>query len=1325
MFIELVGWDQTAESQRGFLPDAFDISAGFVLNQPSSIAFKYPKNGKNVSWLTDNDLPMIIMRVNGVEQKDSRFILRHYKIDDGAEEPAYEFEGWGYMTELNDVVVFPNILFEEEGLDSYGDWTRKYKAERIEPVWMIPDLVGFPNDGIHEGEVGEVMNRLINEAQNRGCLPKLIKTFNNTQTSNAASWTAGKVSPKYKAGTPLLEVLNGLVDRNLLDAQMDKYELILRNPGAIGTDYTVSDPNKALWYGRDVASGSEREVDKTGVFTAVLGTDDKNRVYESEDNHAPRSRWGRRETFKNVGDTKDADESKKRIADYRRSKGNELYGRTLNWAETGESGQLVPITGYGLGDKLYLDASPDASSPREVVRIRGFTLEVDNDSGLCQGAVSLGNIVPKFNQKIAKRIRDMTYGNDPGGAGGQVPADATVPNAPTSLNLTQSLFMDPGGQNHVMGTLTWTEPTLNTDGSPYNDYYENQVEKNVGGLGWIFLGRVDAGVSAISVGVIPQNTTVQFRVRAVDINRNVSAWATGGVVTTTTDTTVPGQPSTPTVTAPLSTLKVVWDGLLNGGGALPVDYLITEVHVSTTNNFTPSTGTQVGTMRGKGTFLLPGLTQGTVYYAKLINVDRTGNKSTASTQGSASATVQGLLSTDINDAAITAAKIQDGAVTQPKIFAGAVSTEKLTVAGFSEQLIANAGMEELASADNTKPAGWTAVAISGAVSAWGTDSANEYSGDRCAFYTVAGNDTARLYSTRPIPVAPGEVYYLAMAVKNSRAATGLNRMECFTGTTEAGTTAIDVNTTITNAIGVETGHTAYTVREGTITIPAGKTWLAVGVRNLSPGDSLGSTTYIDQIIVRKLIGDALIVNLTASKITAGTLTADVLLSSKFYTDVSPNARVELDGLGLRAYDDFNKNTIDISSLDGKGEFIDVDISGESNFGTDDPVTGEGTAQISPEGNASFKTVFADDMYVGGDSVNDLLNALPRGMVARSSKTLVINHVATGSTIDDLYEISADLVAGRVYRISMDPVLAESNPGSETGGIKVYVSDDGTRPTQADVTVGSDAAVMDQQISTSNTSIKFNKSFVPTVTGLHRFLFSLWHSSPGASDIIRILAGKELRIQIEDCGAEPPDTGINPGATLASTTTFTFPFSWSGSFAYATGVQAYNGRLRTYRAYGNTNPIDFAVMGFTDAGAALRTALAGYTINSIKWYSWMDLAAHWDAGGFVRVTYMGWGHGSLYAHNLTNTSLPATMATPTLGTALNPGPGLESLPRGQYLAHSLPLTFGQALRDNTAKGLYLAMPSVDGYGSNYNAWTELFGANNSLKLPYLKINATKY
>lgn len=65
-----------------------------------------------------------------------------------------------------------------------------------------------------------------------------------------------------------------------------------------------------------------------------------------------------------------------------------------------------------------------------------------------------------------------------------------------------------------------------------------------------------------------------------------------------------------------------------------------------------------------------------------------------------------------------------------------------------------------------------------------------------------------------------------------------------------------------------------------------------------------------------LVDDAHITNLTVSKVTAGSITANWLMAGKIYTGVSPNARMEIQSFGVAAWNQNNTTTFWVDSATG-------------------------------------------------------------------------------------------------------------------------------------------------------------------------------------------------------------------------------------------------------------------------------------------------------------------------------------------------------------------------------------------------------------------------
>lgn len=108
---------------------------------------------------------------------------------------------------------------------------------------------------------------------------------------------------------------------------------------------------------------------------------------------------------------------------------------------------------------------------------------------------------------------------------------------------------------------------------------------------------------------------------------------------------------------------------------------------------------------------------------------------------------------------------------------------------------------------------------------------------------------------------------------------------------------------------------------------------SLNVDNISPvwfkviavdndGNASGPSNSV--VSTAQLIDNAHISDLTVSKVTAGTILSNWLISAKIYTGVAPNARVEMASYGIAGYDQTDDNTFWLDSNTGnvwiKGQF---------------------------------------------------------------------------------------------------------------------------------------------------------------------------------------------------------------------------------------------------------------------------------------------------------------------------------------------------------------------------------------------------------------------
>jgi hypothetical protein len=112
----------------------------------------------------------------------------------------------------------------------------------------------------------------------------------------------------------------------------------------------------------------------------------------------------------------------------------------------------------------------------------------------------------------------------------------------------------------------------------------------------------DTGTPQIQVGLQPDGTHAVAAVNASDQQA----------------------PSDPEVAPALNGLYVTWDGTMSDGTLPLSDFLLLQVHVSSTPNFIPGPTTLQGVLNAAGTFSTGGLSPGTTYYVVTVAMNTAG-----------------------------------------------------------------------------------------------------------------------------------------------------------------------------------------------------------------------------------------------------------------------------------------------------------------------------------------------------------------------------------------------------------------------------------------------------------------------------------------------------------------------------------------------------------------------------------------------------------------------------------------------------------------------------------------------------------------------------
>lgn len=345
-----------------------------------------------------------------------------------------------------------------------------------------------------------------------------------------------------------------------------------------------------------------------------------------------------------------------------------------------------------------------------------------------------------------------------------------------------------------------------------------------------------------------------------------------------------------------------------------------------------------------------------------------------------------------------------------------------------------------------------------------------------------------------------------------------------------------------------------------------------------------------------LIDSAHISDLTASKITAGTITADLLISGSIKTAES-GQRAELNQLGLQLYDADGELTVNLTADDDTPNFISITDGYQNTL-----------ASIDQDGNIQGQIGTFTDVVVDGQALlGERLPLFEKGTVAYG----LIGPPSPPNPASLPYgimQLAFQAEEGRSYQLNVRAnmaVLGGVN-GQESPGIRVWDC--------GDVDTGSETGtlVMFANHVVNNTgqgeTVSDSGFLLEPTAGRHQLYAQMYRNSGSGTIYIG-----NTEMWVKDMGPTIVNTGQANYGTSGSTSTPSVQ-TYTTSFL-ATAYQTYNGN-NTQKSDTTANQGFYSSnqksMIFFDYGAILA-AINGSTIQSMTLTMY---AEHWyyNAGG---------------------------------------------------------------------------------------------------------------
>lgn len=448
------------------------------------------------------------------------------------------------------------------------------------------------------------------------------------------------------------------------------------------------------------------------------------------------------------------------------------------------------------------------------------------------------------------------------------------------------------------------------------------------------------------------------------------------------------------------------------------------------------------------------------------------------------------------------------------------------------------------------------------------------------------------------------------------------------------------------------------------------------------GNRSGASDAVQSIT--SLIDSAHISDLTASKITAGTIMADLLISGAIKTAES-GQRAELNALGLQLYDADGLLTVNLTADDDTPNFISITDGFQNTL-----------ASIDQDGNVQGQIGTFDDLVVDGQSLlTTRLPSFPLGVVAYG--LVGPPTPANPATLPyGLLQLAFTAEEGRSYQVNVrsNVAVVGGTAGQESPGVRVWDCGD----VDTGSATGTEILTANHVVNTGgNGEPVQDTAFMLSPTVGRHTLYAQLYRNTGAGTIY---VGN-TEVWVTDVGPTVVNNAVTAYGTSGTVTAPTVQ-TYRRTY-YATGYQTYNGD--------NSQKTDTtANQGFYSSNQksliffdypAIWADLSGATVQFMAFSAY---AEHWynNAGGTAVIgTHL---HGSA-----PGTYVPASVNADRVRSAGWPKPGWRDVEITSFAAD---------FKAQLASGIALGpgpSTSVEYYG-------KFTGSGD--KRPYLTITYTK-
>lgn len=472
---------------------------------------------------------------------------------------------------------------------------------------------------------GAIMANVLTDAIGRGWGPRVGFDFSATATSLGEPWANPIPNRKASAGTPLSQILEGLVNDGLVEYAVEYHSnkawLKLYNPGT-GRDFSAVGASPVVNLGLLKLSRAPRRSTIEGRITRVTVVGDDKIQATREKAVFDANVFGHLEGWVTASGVADVAGVGAIGDNALRDNSSPTNERTYEYEAQNAAPQYYPYSIFRTGDWLL---RPDGENS-VTDRIGQITINKTADASLSL-TVLMGDRIMSGVASLAKRQNAQTGGAIGGGNGNSPsPIDSRIPSDPVVDLVTSAGYWNSDGAARSTVTMSWVAVTEAANGAPIAvDLYEVWWRPALLDEEWQLRGSTDQTSLIMGDWDVLQN--VELRVRA---RSTAGVWGEFSEDQPITTLAPPVDLDGPLIadlyTDGVGSIYIVWPGLL-GTDPAPARLAYVVAEVSSDGGLTYTTmGTPIP---GPGTLVVNPGSYGS-FTVRLRGYDRLGNAGDAS-----------------------------------------------------------------------------------------------------------------------------------------------------------------------------------------------------------------------------------------------------------------------------------------------------------------------------------------------------------------------------------------------------------------------------------------------------------------------------------------------------------------------------------------------------------------------------------------------------------------------------------------------------------------------------------------------------------------------